>query len=351
MSNVSVHNSLSRTVRLEAFVRLGEILAHLPEATLSDCFRRAVAENPWFTSENVRHALLRIRALLRPAALQSWLKGYLLHDLVQTCRVGIITAGNVPLVGFHDLLCVLISGHAAYIKPSRRDQVLIQLVSDSLLRVCPDFRSYVCYPNRLSEVDALIATGSNETVPHFVRYFEHIPHIIRGSRSSCAVLFGSEPPEALQALGEDVFRYFGLGCRSVSKFYLPEGYDFSKLSSAWEPYVSLLQHSRYANHCLYHRGIQAASRTSFVDFEYVLLKEDTSLFSPVGILHYETYTSEKDLRSRLAEQRLHLQSVYSWKPEESNLPSEPFGSAQSPSLSTYADNIDTMNFLTNLPSS
>ena len=350
MPKILPRRSLPISTRLQAFMQLGEALPQ-SEAALAPYLEHAVAENPWFTTDNVRHALARVCRLLRAEQIEAWLRTYVLPAAAPRC-VGLVPAGNIPLMGFHDLLAVLISGHVLHIKPSRRDRVLMRLLTDMLFRVCPAFAPYVHYPERLTAVDALIATGSNDTVAHFVRYFGHLPHIVRGSRSSCALLRGNEPPAALTALGEDVFRYFGLGCRSVSKLYLPRGYDISRLIAAWQPYSALLQHNRYANHCLYQQAMHAAAGEDVTFCEFLLLKPEKALHSPIGVLHYETYEDEKEVHDSLCSAADQFQAIYTWPPSSPTQgqleSSEAFGTAQQPALDTYADNIDTMAFLSKL---
>ena len=208
--------------RLQAFIDLGDFLRALKETDLRTYLAKACETNPWFTKENVQHAFFRVHTLLQEHVLRFWLKKYLLPT-TKSKKIGLILAGNIPLVGFYDLLCVLLSGHIAYLKPSRRDDVLMRYITDALCKICPDFAHYIAYPDQLADIDALIATGSSETATHFAKSFGHLPHILRGHRNSVAILRGHEPPDALHLLGEDVFTYFGLGCRSVSKLYGEKG--------------------------------------------------------------------------------------------------------------------------------
>jgi hypothetical protein len=255
-------------------------------------------------------------------------------------------AGNIPLVGFHDLLCVLITGHKLIAKLSSQDTVLMKFIGEQLKKINPKFSEQLFFEERLNGVEAVIATGSDNTSRYFEYYFRNIPSIIRKNRTSCAILMGEEPIEELQKLGMDMFSYFGLGCRNVSKIFIPEGYEVSKLLMAWEKYKGVVNHHKYANNYDYQKCLLLMNQTQFYDGGQVLLVESTSLVSPISVVYYEQYKNLEELKGNLQSLEEKIQCIVSakgWYPK-----SIAFGEAQSPQLVDYADNVDTMKFLTGL---
>ena len=334
--------------RLEACGSWGDALERVTREDLCPYIERALVDNPWFTEGGVRHALHRVCEILRPQLLEEWVARYELDRQQEAARVGLIMASNIPLVGFHDLLCVLISGQRAYLRPSDRDTALFHLITDRLLEVCPDLKPYLFYVDRLGDVDALMATGRDETMAHFERYFGHLPHLFRGARSSCAILSGKETQQELADAADDAFLYFGLGCRSISKLYLPQGYDLSALLNAWkDKYMRLEDHHRYMNHYIYQRALCMMGQRSYVDASFFVLLEDKGLSAPPSVVFYEWYEDIALLVRQLEAKGSELQCVYAsegiW--EEARR----FGTAQSPALDDYADGVDTMRFLERLP--
>ena len=252
-------------------------------------------------------------------------------------------AGNLPLVGFHDFLSVFVAGHKALIRFSSKDDKLFSFVLKNLVKISPESKEYFETTERLQGFDAVIATGSSNTGRYFEHYFGKYPNIIRKNRSSVAVLDGNETIEELKSLGEDVFTYFGMGCRNVSKLYVPKDYDFPHLLDNWAHYQPLTNHNKYKNNYDYNRSILLLNRTQHFASDYIMLMENENMTSPVSILYYEFYDNEKDWRNKLKENAEQIQC--SVGKAEGLLP---FGTAQNPQLNDYADGIDTMQFLSNL---
>ncbi len=329
--------------RINAFAALGDKIDQLTESEKEIIVDRAGQLNAWFTPESVLLSLTGIRQFLYREALTNWTANYnLTHQREKI--VGVAMAGNIPLVGFHDLLCILIAGHQIAAKKSSQDSYLITLLCDWLIESNPKFQSKIKFEERLNHVDALIATGSDNSSRYFEYYFRKIPHIIRKNRSSCAVLIGEEDASLLTELGKDVFTYFGLGCRNVSKIYVPEDYNFPNLLDNWEIYQPITHHHKYANNYDYQKSIMLVNSTPFYDNGFVMLTESENLVSPISVVFYETYTDLSDLNKKLTNHSEKIQCIVSangWY--EGSIP---FGKAQQPEVADYADQVDTMNFLT-----
>jgi hypothetical protein len=253
-------------------------------------------------------------------------------------------AGNIPLVGFHDFLSALITGNRVIVKLSSNDSILLPFTADFLVRECPSLKDKISFPEgRLTDFDAVIATGSDNTARYFQYYFGAKPHIIRKNRVSVAILNGRETTATLEALGEDIFRYYGLGCRSVSKLFVPEGYDFDAFFKAVYPYHFMIDQQKYANNYDYNKAIYLMSEFRILDNGFLMLKEDAHYGSPIATLFYEQYTSQESLRKRLTADQDKLQCIVA----EGVVPYEvPFGQTQCPGLQEYADGMDTVAFLT-----
>jgi hypothetical protein len=296
--------------------------------------------NPWFTEDNIRFAFRAWSDLLQEENILSWLEKYPEPASVRK-KIGLITAGNIPLVGLHDIICVLAAGHTALVKPSSEDPLLPVMI-DLLEVISGNEARFVIRKEMLKDADAYIATGSNNSARYFDYYFGKYPHIIRKNRNSVAILTGEESLEELRGLADDILCYFGLGCRSVSKIYIPEKYDFQPLFGALKDYGEIIQHNRYANNYDYHRTIYLMNKIPLWENGFLLLKEDENIASPVSVLFYSYYEDEKKLRSELGQNSDALQCLVSKK-------DIPFGKTQYPALEDYADDIDTMVFLTQLP--
>jgi Acyl-CoA reductase (LuxC) len=310
-------------------------------AAFEAAIARAEEHNGWFTQANIRHALGNVSQMLSPSEMGPWLDAYALENAQakKPRGVGIVMAGNVPLVGFHDLLCTLLAGHIAQIKPSTQDLVLLSAVLDLLSVLAPGIEHHwVLRNDRLGRVDALLATGSNNTARYFDHYFRDVPRLVRKGRVGVAVLDGTETDEELMALGEDVFRYFGLGCRNVAKLYLPKGYDPTRVYPAWLSWGHVADHHKWANNYTYNRALWLMDSAPFLDNNFLVLKEDAGMASPVGALYYEFYANPAEVLAALASHTENIQCVVGHG-------YTPFGHAQRPGPANYADNMDTLAFL------
>ena len=355
-------NTLQRT---EAFANLGQFLKQFSTDETEDTnhplnaqFRSEFAhliehshiENAWFTPAHVRASIAGICSFLDREKLSKWLQNYAISDENTGIRVAVIMAGNIPMVGFHDMLCVLISGHQFIGKLSSKDNRLLDFIARLLGEIQPEFKSLISFRNeRLNgkqDFDAIIATGSNNSARYFEAYFSKYPHIIRRNRNSVALLTGKESKEELHNLGQDVFLYFGLGCRNVSKLYVPENYDVTQILDTWQDYASAVDHNKYTNNHDYQRSLYLMNAVKHYDNGFLLLKEDAATASPIAVLHYEHYRDIEQVKNRLSENRDNIQCIVGQMGDETI----PFGKAQQPELNDYADNVDTMAFLSQLNS-
>ena len=334
-----------------AFVKLGGFLSDFCDLKpveinwsrkLEKTITLAGHKNGWFTKENVLYALKSWGNLLTENNLTTWLNEY---DLSQNRpkKVALIMAGNIPLVGFHDFLSVLITGNKALIKLSSNDNVLISFIKDYLISIEPLFKDLIVFSDeKLEGFDAVIATGSNNTARYFEYYFGKGPNIIRKNRNSIAVLTGKESAEQLKALGEDIFRYYGLGCRSVSKVFVPRGYDFDAFFKSMYAYHPIVEQNKYVNNYDYNKAVYLMSEFKILDNGFLILKEDESYASPIASLFYEGYDDFSDLKKHLENDKDQLQCIVGDGIFDGEIP---FGKTQKLSLSDYADNIDTVDFL------
>jgi hypothetical protein len=331
--------------RIRAFSALGEYIGDLDLNQRLTLAEKARNENPWFTEDNVMLALKGVETLLDGPKLTAWANAYA-PEPIQIKTVGLATAGNIPMVGFHDFLCVLLSGHRLKAKLSSQDSVLLKFVLAKLLEIEPQFGERVLLEDTLKDVHAIIATGSDNTARYFEYYFRKIPHIIRKNRASCAVIVGEEPDKELELLGRDVFSYFGLGCRNVSKVFVPEEFEMNRLLHSWQTFSSIINHHKYANNYDYQKTVLLMNNAPFLDSEFVLLRENENLVSPIATVFYEKYRSQAEIKENIERQRDKLQVVVSARGWYEG--SVPFGKAQLPELADYSDNVDTMRFLLSL---
>ncbi|WP_347065784.1 acyl-CoA reductase [Flavobacterium sp. WV_118_3] len=307
-----------------------------------DLIHLSQSHNGWFTPEQVYFALQSWAKALTESNIEQWLSRYDFPDH-QPKTVGLILAGNIPLVGFHDFLSVVLSGHKVLVKMSSNDQKLLPFLAKYLIAVNPELESYITFTEgKLENFDAVIATGSNNTARYFEYYFKDKPNIIRKNRNSVAVLNGNETKEDLINLGEDIFRYFGLGCRNVSKLFLPKGYDFKLFFEAMFEYGDIIHYEKYANNYDYNKAVFLMSRFELLDNEFMTLKEDSSYASPISSVFYEYYDSPENLKSRLEADKDQLQCIVSNGIISDSIS---FGQTQKPKLWDYADNVDTIDFL------
>lgn len=330
---------------IETLSDLGKELLN-PSAELLQIIDQEKQYNAWFTPENVLQAVQAIGKMLNKTDLEKWLPQN--NDTVFTGKkIGLVLAGNIPLVGFHDVLCVLASGHFALIKASANDSRLISYILKRLVLLEPEFANRYEFTERLVGFDAVMATGSNNTSRYFEYYFGKVPNIIRKNRNSLALLSGNESEEELQKLGHDIFDYFGLGCRSVSKLLVPEGYDFGKLFWAIESFQPIINHHKYNNNYDYNKSIYLVNQAKHLDNGFLLLKQDEKIASPLAVLFYGFYANLDDANFKLTQQKEALQCVVSQMQITADVPVVGFGKSQQPKLWDYADGVDTMAFLQN----
>ena len=314
-----------------------------------DLLSLSQSHNGWFTPEQVYAAVQSWAEALKEENLKKWLSAYP-FDCAQGDKtvktIGLILAGNIPLVGFHDFLSVLITGHKVLVKPSSNDQHLIRFLANYLISIEPKLSYYISFTeDKLENFDAIIATGSNNTARYFEFYFKDKPSIIRKNRNSVAVLNGMETHRDLVNLGEDIFRYFGLGCRNVSKLFVPKGYNFDAFFKAIYEYKDVIFYEKYSNNYDYNKAIFLMSNFKLLDNEFLTLKEDISHASPISSIFYEYYDNLVDLQTRIENEAEQIQCIVS----NNLIPNSiPFGQTQQPKLWDYADNVDTIHFLLSL---
>lgn len=347
---------ISLTKRLDAFISLGKILRDASNNKLDNKYSKletsiqeAALFNGWFTEPNVRLMLGAIGESLKSENVMKWIESYRtnLNESNTSYTIGVVMAGNIPLVGFHDFMCVLISGNRILAKLSSDDNKLLPILSDILIEIEPGFQKLISFtPNKLVDIDAIIATGSNNSSRYFEHYFGKYPNIIRSNRNGIAVLSGNENESDLQAICNDIFSYFGLGCRNVSHLFVPEDYDFSNFLRICQSHKHISEHSKYFNNYEYNKAIYLVNSTPHFDSGNLLLVEDENFSTPVSVVSYEKYTNQNDVGNRLLINEKSIQCIISkekWV-QNSIVP----GTSQKPQLWDYADNIDTMDFLINL---
>lgn len=302
--------------------------------------QKAFEKNGWFTPEFIDHAVKNIATeFLQKELLENWAKSYFLDDNIRPKNVGIVMAGNIPLVGFHDLLSVFIAGHRQTIKLSSKDDVLLKHLVNKLFEWQPSLLNYIVFAEMLKGCDAYIATGSNNTARYFEYYFGRYPNIIRRNRTSVAIISGRETTAELESLADDVHLYFGLGCRNVTKIYVPMGYDFVPLLDAFRKYAYFSNNTKYRNNYDYNLALLIMNNVYYMTNESILLVENEQLFSPISQVNFNFYTDLSQVKEDL-EKDVNVQCIVG--------DTMPFGKAQQPLLTNYADGIDTMQFLLSL---
>lgn len=347
--------------RIKAFSKLGEFLGQFGDQTpqkkdhhelnelyydkMTEVLQLANAHNGWFTSEHLRFSLKCWSESLKEANINKWVSNYTIENTSKK-RVAIIMAGNIPLVGFHDFLSVILSGHHVLIKLSSNDTILLPFIVKLLIVIDPNFEELITFTDeKLTNFDAVIATGSNNTARYFEYYFDKYPNIIRKNRNSIAVLTGNETSDQLELLANDIFRYFGMGCRNVSKIYIPSDYNFDTFFNAMYSWKQVIYQNKYMNNYDYNKAVYLMSNIELLDNEFMLLKEDEGISSPISIMYYEKYDSLSEIHKKVSELKEQIQCIVS----QAGIPDEiPFGTAQCPYLWDYADGIDTMDFLLKL---
>ena len=342
--------------RIDAFVALGKKIKTFLNAEnddksvfLNEMLQNCYYNNRWFDDLNTRFALNQIAQILDIKSINKWLGFYDISRFnnKNPQRIGVVMAGNIPMVGFHDFLCVLIAGHIFIGKLSSQDKILMPFIAELLFEIDERFKKNIFFKENLRDgFDAIIATGSNNSSRYFEYYFSKYPNIIRKSRNSIAILSGNENKSDLESLADDICIYFGKGCRSVSKIYTPENYNFQNLFSALDKFKYLNDNIKYYNNYEYYKSIYIINNTAFKDNGFMILKNQKEFSSPVSVLFYEYYNNIQDVNSIITENLCEIQCVVSnIKDIENHLD---FGSTQKPALWEYADNIDTFDFLLNL---
>jgi hypothetical protein len=338
---------ISRNNRINAFTELGKYLTNPQNSPkLEELAINANRKNNWFTVPNVLKSLSAIATQYLDAdKLSKWADSY--DPIAGPRKVGVIMAGNIPAVGFHDALAVLISGHQLMAKLSSEDQVILPALLEILKEIEPAFNDQIEYAERLNAADAYIGTGSDNTARYFHYYFAKKPNIIRRNRTSVAVLTGAESAQELENLGSDVIQYFGLGCRNVSKVFVPEGYDFTKFYESIQSFDQLcLYHHKYFNNYEYNKSVLLINRTPHFDNGFLMITENEALVSPISVVYYQTYKNMEDVQEQLTVNGDKIQCIIS---NNKNIAgSIPFGQSQSPGLFDYADSVDSMKFLSEI---
>ncbi|TPN88709.1 acyl-CoA reductase [Aquimarina algicola] len=347
--------------RIKAFVELGKFLKQFKSTGYEkvntvlyndDFFDEMILKintaehhNGWFTKENVVFAIEQWADALSEKNLKEWLSSYQL-DTIPCKTIGIVMAGNIPLVGFHDFLCVLISGCKVLVKQSSNDDQLLPFLTSYLVSIAPELNESITFTKEnFKDFDAIIATGSNNTARYFEYYFGNVPNIIRKNRNSVAILTGTETREELEALGEDIFRYYGLGCRNVSKLMVPQQYNFDSFFEAIYPFNIIINGNKYANNYDYNKAVYLMSNYKLLENGFLMLKEDKSYSSPIATLFYETYTSKETLLTTLEKDEEKIQCIVGNNITPTNID---FGTTQKPKLTDYADGIDIIQFLSKI---
>ena len=329
--------------RINVFSKLGKFLERDVYKEFSENLLLAEVKNQWFTTNNIQSVFKYWSENLEKNVLKSWLKPYKLKKLSPKKNILVITAGNIPLVGFHDFLTVLVLGHNLFIKMSSSDNILFKVIISKIINLCPEFKNRIEIVDNIKKktFSAVIATGTDNSAKYFDYYFSNSKRIIRRNRSSVAILNGNESDTDLQALAYDVFSFFGLGCRNISKIFLPKGYNLDKLFRAFYKFHNIIEHKKYANNYEYYKSIFLLGGHKIIENGFLLMKEDVSIHSPVSVLFYEFYEDINSVYKFISNNNDHIQCVVS---KNDIL----FGSTQSPNLWDYADNLDTVDFLKNL---
>ncbi|HNQ68584.1 MAG TPA: hypothetical protein PKN32_09405 [Bacteroidales bacterium] len=333
--------------RVEILHTLGKELEDIlknPDLHNFPGYKNIYESNLWFTEEFVKFALTEWSYNLNLTQLNEWLSNYNISDNKNHKTLGIVMAGNIPLVGFHDLICGFLCGLKLKIKVSSKDKCLTEWIIERInSKIQDDESKIIMLKDFLSDFDAVIATGSNNTNRYFEYYFSDYPKILRKNRNSVAILSGTETEKYLENLADDIFVYFGLGCRNVSKIYVPESYDFNLLAKAFLKYSYLKDHAKYGNNLEYQYAIISMNKILHVNYENLFLVENKSFAAPIGIVNFEYYRDIKNVENELTEKAEELQCVVTNNKDFKG--ALQFGQTQHPLLNNYADNIDTIEFI------
>ena len=343
---------LSIAGRIQSFAALGgwlraglKDLAEEKKHELAKVVEKAGAENPWFTKTSVLQSLEAIAGWLDAEVLEAWSHRYFLSEPGQVKQVAVIMAGNIPLVNFHDFLAVLITGHRFLGKLSSQDKVLLPFLAAKLMETEPGWKEQIRFTEeKLDAFDAVIATGSNNTSRYFEYYFGKYPHIIRKNRHSMAILTGDETALELNGLYDDVFQYYGMGCRNVSMLLVPAGYNFPALFDAWKNLPPPTEHNKYKNNYDYYRSLYLVNQQPFYDTGYVSVIRDEAMASPVSVVHYKEYADSQDIKAYIETHQEGIQCIVSKKTVDGWSTVLP-GTAQCPAITDYPDGVDMVQFL------
>ncbi len=325
--------------RIDAFFTLGDKYLNAQNSAFQEAKWRAHNQNAWFLPEFIDQSVNQIvTQFLQKSLLQDWVNLYPTISTSSTnLKVGIVMAGNIPMVGFHDLLSVLIAGHSATVKLSSKDTVLMQYIIDALFEINPEFTQLITVQEQLKNCDAYIATGSNSAGQYFEQYFGKYPNIIRKNKTSVAILDGKETKEELDLLADDMMLYFGMGCRNVTQVWVPAGYDFIALITALKKYDYLKDQHKFKHNYDYQLALLLMNRQYYMDAGGILLSENPSPFAAISQIHYQFYEPSQLPKLNPND----IQCVVG----KTGLS---FGSLQHPNLSQYADGVDTLAFLSSL---
>ncbi len=334
--------------KIEVLSTLGKEILDKPD-WLQDAVQSAYYANKWFTIDESWKALEAIAThFLSKDILSRWTSEYQIKDEVDNKTIGLVLAGNIPLVGFHDVLCCFVTGHNSLVKLSAKDEILMKAVVSRLIELEPEVNSRILLIDRLKGFDAIIATGSNNSSAYFEEYFGKYPNIIRKNRNAIAVISGDETDEDFIALGHDIFNYFGLGCRNVSKLYVPSGYKFDHmLGILHDHYKELANHNKYRNNFDYNNALLMLNKVDYLMSGSLIITESDAISSRIATVHYSYYDDLSTLERELSKRQEEIQCIVANVKFDKHSTFS-FGEAQKPSISDYADGVDTMEFLTNL---
>lgn len=319
----------------------------IASAELEGIYIQSERNNPWFVQQYLDASMQAIlQQFIDSEKCKAWLETYM-ESKSDPLRIGLIMAGNIPLVGFHDLFCVLAAGHKAVIKLSDKDPFLLPFMTEHWIKVWPELKDSIFYVDKLEKIDSVIATGSNNSKRYFEYYFRQYPHVFRQNRNGVAILTGKESMDDLKNLAKDIFMFFGLGCRNVSKIYVPEGYDFGLWPEVVADWKWMADHSKYRHNLDYNLAIYLINQVPHINLGPLILKEDEAITSRIGCLHYSFYNDYSKVIHEIEERREDIQCVVSQSPVP-GWDHVHVGETQSPALNQYADGVDTMQFLTAL---
>lgn len=333
---------------IQSFSALGAVIRNPSKTEAEQLFTRAGNENPWFNPDNLKMAFSGIAKWLNEETLSTWISNYPQLPAKEPQKIGLVLAGNIPMVGFHDVLSVLMSGNRAFTKLSSKDSVCMTFLRDELLAINPEFEERWVIVDFLKDIDAIIATGSDNSARYFEQYFSKYPHIIRKNRTSVAVLSGFESEDQIKALGEDIFSYFGLGCRNVTFLFLHEHVEIPDILTIWEYFTEIRHHNKYLNNYEYFRSIYLVNKQAHYASDFLLVKEEDQLFTPVANLNYRRYKDISEVEAFIKNHENEIQCVVSAVPI--NVPHLEPGNTQNPEIHDYADGVDTMKYLEKLVS-